>query len=191
MSSYDKFRKRSDAYIPAMNQMAGEILIQKNLLPIFFQLPTKHEDMRNGIDMHVVTDKLTLAYRTRSNRYSYFYKAAFTLRASTELQKVLEGNYAAYLLYALEHPKNPGELESGILIDMREVGWQLREYPHLIEQASRHNDLIEFEFVAFPTSVVVGMSGISHSDLTDWDDVENLVAALTTGDSYSEHEVMQ
>lgn len=189
--SYDKFRKRSDAYIPAMNQMAGEILIRNNLLPVFFQTPTKVEDMRGGIDMHVVTDKLTLAYRTRSHRYSYFYKAAFTLRNPNELDKVLAGTYASFLLYALEHPTKPVELESGILIDMREVGWQLKEYPHLIEQASRHNDLIEFEFVAFPTSVVVGMSGISHSDLTDWDDVENLVAALTTGDSCSEHEVIQ
>lgn len=189
--SYDKFRKRSDTYIPAMNQMAGEILIRENLLPIFFQLPTKNEDMRQGIDMHVVTDKLTLAYRTRSNRYSYFYKAAFTLRNPNELNKVLAGTYSAYLLYALEHPTNPGQLESGILIDMREVGWQLREYPHLIEQASRHGDLIEFEFVAFPFPVVVGMSDLTHSDLTGWDDVKDLVNALTTGDSYSEHEVMQ
>lgn len=189
--SYDKYRKRSDLYIPAMNQMAGEILIRNNLLPIYFQNPTKAEDMRQGIDMHMVTDKLTLAYRTRSNRYSFFYKAAFTLRNPNELEKVLAGTYAAYLLYALEHPTKPGELESGILIDMREVGWQLREYPHLIEQASKHNDLIEFEYAAFPFNVVAGMSDITHSDLTGWDDVKDLVAALTTGDSYSEHEATQ
>lgn len=191
MSSYDKFRKRSDAYIPAMNQMAGEILIRGNLLPIFFQTPTKVEDMRQGIDMHVVTDKLTLAYRTRSHRYSYFYKAAFTLRNPNELDKVLAGTYAAYLLYALEHPTIPGELESGILIDMREVGWQLKEYPHLIEQASKHNELIEFEYAAFPFPVVAGMSDLTHSDLTGWDDVKHLVDSLTTGDSCSEHEVIQ
>lgn len=186
-SVYQKQRARSDEYIPAMNKMAGEIMVLNNLLPIYFVNPTVAEDQREGIDMHVITDKVTLAYRTRSSRYKNFYLEAFTLRNPTELKKVIEGAYADYLLYAVTHPKNPGELESGILINMKQVGWMLKEYHHLLRDASKHEDLIEFKYVDFPFNVVAGLSGITTSDLKEWDETRDFVRRMTTGNSYSEH----
>lgn len=187
-STYQKQRRWSDEYIPAMSQMAGEILILNNLLPIYFHSPNKAQDMREGIDMNLVTDRVTLAYRTRSSNYRNFYLEAFTLRNPTELNKVMAGTNADYLLYALTNPKEPGQLESGILLDMKEVGWQLKEYPSLLKNAGRHKDLIEFRYVDFPFNVVAGLSeGLTMGDLIGWREVEEFVAAMTTGNSYAEN----
>lgn len=186
-SVYEKYRKRSDLYIPVMNQMAVEILIVSNLLPIYFVEPTKAEDMRHGIDQHVVPEPVTLAHRTRANRYKNYYKAGFTLRYPNEVRKVAAGDYADYLLYAIEHSTEPGKLESGILIDMRQVGWQLRAYPNLLKQAKQEGDWIEFRYVDFPHDVVAGLSGIAYSDLEQWEETEAFVYAAVTGNSFAEH----
>ena len=171
-----------------MSQMAGEIMIFNNLLPIYFQSPTNAQDMREGIDMHIVTDRVTLAYRTRSSNYRNFYLEAFTLRNPTELNKVMGGTYADYLLYAVTNPKEPGQLESGILLDMKEVGWQLNHYQSLLKNAGKHNDLIEFRYVDFPHNVVAGLSqGLTMDDLIGWRDMEEFVTAVTTGNSYAEN----
>lgn len=187
-SIYQKHRRWSDQYIPAMSQMAGEIMVLNNLLPIYFQSPNKAQDMREGIDMHVVTDKVTLAFRTRSSNYRNFYLETFTLRNPTELNKVMAGTYADYLLYALTNPKEPGQLESGILLDMKEVGWQLNSYPILLKNAAKYNDLIEFRYADFPDNVIAGLSsGLTMDDLIGWREVEEFVAAMTTGNSYAEN----
>ena len=184
-SVYQTKRERSDLYLSAMNQKACETMILNNLLPIYFRNPTKAEDMRQGIDMHVDTDHVTLAYRTRSHRYKYFYLGGFTLR-DTEIPKVMAGNYAHYLFYALEHPTNVGELESGILIDMREVGWQLEAYPHLLDEATRNGSMVEFEYTVFPFKVVAGLYGLEYADLRE-DESADFVRKMTTGNSYAEH----
>lgn len=185
-SVYQTKRERSDLYVPAMNQMACETMILNNLLPIYFRNPTKAEDMRQGIDMHVDTEHVSLAYRTRSHRFKYFFLGGFTLR-DTEIQKVMKGNYASYLFYALEHPSDIGELESGILIDMREVGWQLKTYPWLLDEASKNGSMVEFQYTVFPYQIVAGLYGLEYGDLREDEDAE-FIRKMTTGNSYTEHE---
>lgn len=163
-SIYQKQRKRSDLYLPAMNQLAANILFQDALISVNFIPPTAFQDQRLGTDMFMEVDRIRLAYRTRSHKYMRYFLEGFTLRTPSELEKVKQGIYADYLLYAVEHPTNLGELDAGVLIDMKSVGAQLNTYPEILQKAVKGDGFIDINYDAFPHPVLAGYRGVKPKE---------------------------
>jgi hypothetical protein len=162
-AAYKEERKWSDGYIPAMNQLAAHLMFTNNLISVHFKEPTVWEDTKQGIDQYLQVDTSKMAYRTRAYRYLDYVLSGFTIRTSgavSELDKIKRGTYADYLLYAVEHPDNPGELAAGLLIDIKQVGWQLNTFPHILEQAKRGSAFVDLNYDVFPYPVVVGTWGV-------------------------------
>lgn len=168
-TSYQTARKKADVYIPAMNQLAAHLLFTNNLISVTFREPTVWEDTKLGIDCYMQVDTSKMAYRTRAYKYLDYVLEGFTLRTSgavSELAKVRAGTYADYLLYAVEDPAKAGELVAGLLVDMKQVGWQLNAFPKILEQAKWGPAFVDLNYDAFPYPVVAGMWGVKPKDET-------------------------
>lgn len=161
MTPYQKAREWSDLYLPAMNEMASQMLQENNLVVPSFQPATQWQDQREGIDMIVNFDRIKLAYRVRKFNALPYVLNGFTIRRTgqvSELQKIQAGDYQAdYLLYGVANPDDDGALAAGILIDMKLVATQINDYPSILNNAAwqsnfvdvRYNDFIDFPCVAY------------------------------------------
>lgn len=162
-SFYENRRSWSDIYIPAMNQHAAELLQRNNLITPSFIIPTVHEDMREGIDMYCDWDRVRLSYRTRKYDHLDYWKEGFTLRRSggerSELNKVLGGIHADYMLYAVASQDEPGSLHAGVLIDLKSVAAQIKMYPGILSSAIFQTNFVDLPYSAFSQGVVVGNFG--------------------------------
>lgn len=160
--NYEQSRKWSDMYQPEMNQIAaGLILSDPKLISVYFKLPSAAEDQKLGIDMKIEVERIKISYRTRRAEHEKYWKEGFTIRnkarhGETELEKLQRDDYADFLLYALANPDNYGQVDRAVLIDLKGVGIQLKRYPHILENAQRGNGFVDFNYDAFPHSVIVG-----------------------------------
>ena len=160
--SYNKQRAWSDQYIPMMNQVAANIIIQDpKLLSVYFKYPSLSEDRKLGIDMHLAMEPAKLSFRVRESKYLPYFCEGFTIRTvsgygPSELEKVQLDNYADFLLYAIADPSEYGEIDCAVLIDLKLLGAQLKAFPHLIEAAEKKDGFIDFKYDAFPSEIVVG-----------------------------------
>ena len=168
ISVYETRRKWGDLFIPSMNQMAAELLQRNALLSPSFLNPTVNEDRRLGIDQYIDVDRIKLSYRTRKFNALPYVLEGFTLRKPSELQKVMKGIHADYLLYAVASEEDDGSLLAGILIDLKSVGEQLNRFPSILEKASHHNDFVDFSYDLFPYEVCVGWWGVKRKE--EWQD---------------------
>lgn len=163
-NTYENRRRWGDAFIPSMNQMAAELLMQNSLITPAFQTPTVYADQKQGIDMYCDWDRVKLAYRTRKYSDLHYYKEGFTLRRSggdwSELNKVLAGIHADYMLYTVAQPEGDG-LFAGVLIDLKSVAVQLNTYPGVLHEAIHQANFVDLAYTIFPQNVVVGSFGES------------------------------
>lgn len=163
--SYQQARAWADQYNPHLNQIAASIMYQNNLMGVYFVAPTLHEDRKQGIDMHIITEPMKFSFRVRqASALPYFY-SGFTIRTGTkgypsELDKIQTTNFADYLLYSLAHPNDYGKIAAAVMIDCRTVGAYLKQDPSIIEKATKGKGFIEFEYNAFPEAIIVGTHGI-------------------------------
>jgi hypothetical protein len=119
--------------------------------------------MRQGIDMYVDFDRVKLSYRTRKYDHLDYWKEGFTLRRSggerSELNKVLGGIHADYMLYAVASPDEVGGLHAGVLIDLKSVAAQIKTYPGILHSAIFQTNFVDLPYSAFSQDVVVGSFG--------------------------------
>lgn len=164
MTPYQKARKWSDLYLPAMNHMAADLLSQNNLIVPSFQNATQWQDTKEGIDMIVNFDRIKLAYRVRNYSTLPYVLNGFTIRrtgTTSELQKILDGAYQAeYLLYGVASPDDDGTLAAGVMIDMKSVAAQLGAYPDILNKAYWNRDFVELHYDDFPEWPCVGYFGL-------------------------------
>jgi hypothetical protein len=169
--SYDKARAWADQYNSHLNQLAAHLMYTNNLMSVHFKQPSLYEDRKFGIDCWLEQERTKFSYRIRKAEAKPYFMEGFTIRTSakhglSELQKVQTDGYADFLLYAVAHPDNYGEVDAAVLIDLKSVGAQLKAHPHLIEQATKGNGFIDFNYDAFPYPVVVGMYGVKERGKT-------------------------
>jgi hypothetical protein len=168
--SYNKQRAWSDQYNPMLNQVAANIIFNDpKLMNVWFKFPSLGEDRKLGIDMHLAMDSVKLSYRVREAKYLPFFCEGFTIRTTSgfgpsELEKCQQDNYADFLLYAVAHPSEYGEIDAAVLIDLKLLGAQLKAFPHLIEAAEKKNGFIDFKYDDFPSSIVVGMWNVKQKE---------------------------
>jgi hypothetical protein len=139
-------------------------------MSVYFNKPALYEDRKLGIDMWIDVQRTKISYRIREAKYKDYFLQGFTIRnvskyGETELQKLMRDDYADFLLYAVAHPENVGEVEYAILIDLKSVGAQLQHFPHIAENATKKNGFIDFNYDAFPTSVICGTWNVKEITL--------------------------
>jgi len=163
-NTYQDRRAWGDMYITSMNMMAAELLQRNNLISPSFITPTIHEDRKLGIDMYCEWERVKLSYRTRKFEALDYALNGFTIRTTggtSELDKVMAGVHADYLLYGIASAEDDGTLHAGILIDLKSVGEQLIRFPAILERATAKETFIDFNYDDFPYDVCVGWWGVS------------------------------
>lgn len=164
-NTYADRRRWADGYTTAMNMLANELLQTANLITPTFLPPTLFEDARQGIDMWVQFDRIKLAYRVRKYAALPFVLDGFSLRRKygerSELNKVMGGGHADYMVYAVASEADDGTLHSGILIDLKSAGAQLMKCHSILEKAIWQPDYVDLNYDLFPDDVCVAWKGIS------------------------------
>jgi len=65
------------------------------------------------------------------------------------------------MLYAVASENEVGRLHAGVLIDLKSVAAQIREYPGILNSAIYQTYFVDLPYSVFPQSVVVGSFGES------------------------------
>jgi hypothetical protein len=148
-----------------MDEIAANLIFEdRELFSVQCIQPTNYQDRKQGIDRIIKVLDTTMSYRVRNHEAERYWQVGFTIRTSakwgkSELQKVKEGIHARYLLYALAHEENYGEIKKARLIDLYSVANQLNQNESLILKATHGRDFVEFDYDLFPSPVVVGTWG--------------------------------
>ncbi|HVW64130.1 MAG TPA: hypothetical protein VHB01_03875 [Nitrosospira sp.] len=167
--SYDDQRQWADQYTPQLNQVAANIIFSDpKLIGVNFIKPSLYEDRKLGIDMWIDVQKTKVSHRIREAKYKDYFLEGFTIRATakygeSELQKLMRDDYADFLLYAIAHPDNYGEVDCAVLIDLKSLGAQLQRFPHIAENATKKNGFIDFNYDAFPSSIICGTWNVKET----------------------------
>ena len=161
--TYEVQRKWADQYNSQLNQVAANIIFSDpKLMSVYFKTPTLNEDRKLGIDCWIDVERTKLSYRIREAKYKEYFFNGFTVRTTakfgeSELKKLMRDDYADFLLYAVAHPDNYGEVDMAVLLDLKLAGAQLQRFPYITENATKGNGFIEFKYDAFPIPIVVGL----------------------------------
>lgn len=167
--SYDVQRRWADQYDSQLNQVAANIIFSDpKLIGVYFNKPSLNEDRKLGIDCWIDVQRTKISYRIREAKYKDYFLEGFTIRTAakygeSELQKLMRDDYADFLLYAIAHPDNYGEVDCAILIDLKSVGAQLLHFPHIAENATKKNGFIDFNYDAFPSSIICGTWNVNET----------------------------
>lgn len=160
--SYIQQRSWADSFNDQLKIEAGEFIYANRLLDIQTRLGTQNEDMRLGVDAVSSFDNITWAYRVRKSGASAYFNNEFTLRYR-EFDKLLDGNFAQYMIYALEDKANPLQLHKVKLIDMNLAAEQINADEDLkdkilateISYSANQNSFLCMKYSFFSPSIVI------------------------------------
>ncbi len=154
--NYDTDRRWSDAFIPAIKQIVGPLLLE----PSSFEVDTKQ-----AADLVVLNarDK-TIAARVRRHGYSDSYPFDFTIRshrdtgAKTELQKIIDG-FGDWMFYGHAHSELVN-ITRWMVIDL--PAWRAAIIRHQAPYTKQNNgdgtQFVAFDIRRLPRNVLIAAS---------------------------------